>query len=60
MNGEGDLGAAAGQVALFLSLNINANAWPDAGWREPVIPAAQAALPGFRPCGFHSPYGAGC
>lgn len=56
VTGDGDLDAAVGQVARFLSLDVDANAWPDIGRRDSVIAAAQAALPGFRPCGFHSPY----
>src|SRR5262245_18491487 len=31
-------------------------AGPDAGRRDPVMAAAQARLPGLRPCGFHCPY----
>lgn len=54
--GPGDLEAAAGQVARFLSLDIDATDWPEVGRRDPVIAAAQARLPGLRPCGFHSPY----
>ncbi|MEO7588096.1 MAG: hypothetical protein ABIS84_08720 [Arachnia sp.] len=54
--GEGDLDAAARQVARFLSLDIDARGWPDVGRRDPVIADAQAQLPGLRPCGFHSPY----
>ncbi len=56
VSGDGDLDAAAEQVARFLSLDIDATAWPDVGDRDPIIAAAQRALPGFRPCGFHSPY----
>jgi DNA-3-methyladenine glycosylase II len=58
--GDGNLDAAIGQVARFLSLDVDASAWPEIGQRDPVIAAAQAALPGFRPCGFHSPYEAAC
>lgn len=54
--GPGDLEAAAGQVARFLSLDIDATDWPEVGRRDPVIAAAQARLLGLRPCGFHSPY----
>lgn len=54
--GSGDLDAAAGQVARFLSLDVNARGWPDVAERDPVIAEAQALLPGLRPCGFHSPY----
>ncbi|WP_035855816.1 DNA-3-methyladenine glycosylase family protein [Cryptosporangium arvum] len=56
LSGEGDLDAAAGQVARFLSLDVDASGWPAVGDRDPVIAAARRALPGFRPCGFHSPY----
>lgn len=56
VSGDGDLEAAAAQVARFLSLDVDARAWPDVGQRDPVIAQAQAALPGLRPCGFHSPY----
>ncbi len=56
VSGDGDLDAAAGQVARFLSLDIDATDWPGVGDRDPIIAAAQRALPGFRPCGFHSPY----
>ncbi|GAA0538943.1 DNA-3-methyladenine glycosylase II [Saccharopolyspora subtropica] len=56
LSGDGDLIAAAGQVARFLSLDVDATAWSDVGDRDPVIASAQRQLPGFRPCGFHSPY----
>ena len=54
--GDGDLDAAAAQVCRFLALDIDARGWPEVGLRDPVIAAAQARLPGLRPCGFHSPY----
>jgi DNA-3-methyladenine glycosylase II len=54
--GDGDLDAAAAQVARFLSLDVDARGWPDVADRDPVIADAQARLPGLRPCGFHSPY----
>jgi DNA-3-methyladenine glycosylase II len=53
---DGDLDAAAGQVCRFLALDVDGRGWPQAGRRDPVIAAAQARLPGLRPCGFHSPY----
>lgn len=56
VTGDGDLTAAAGQVARFLSLDVDARAWPEVGRRDAIIGAAQKALPGFRPCGFHSAY----
>ncbi|MFC8597138.1 DNA-3-methyladenine glycosylase family protein [Isoptericola sp. NPDC057191] len=56
VRGDGDLDAAADQVARFLALDVDATGWPEIGTRDPVIGAAQAALPGLRPCGFHSPY----
>lgn len=56
VDGDGDLGAAAAQVARFLCLDVDARAWPQVGERDPVVARAQAALPGLRPCGFHSPY----
>jgi DNA-3-methyladenine glycosylase II len=56
VSGDGDLDAAAGQVARFLALDIDASAWPEVGLRDPVIADAQERLPGLRPCGFHSPY----
>lgn len=56
VTGSGDLDAAAAQVARFLSIDIDAREWPAVGLRDPVIGAAQERLPGFRPCGFHSPY----
>lgn len=56
ITGSGDLGAATAQVARFLSLDVDARTWPDVGHRDSVIAAAQAQLPGLRPCGFHSPY----
>lgn len=56
VSGDGDLDAAAGQAARFLSLDIDATAWPGVADRDRIIAAAQRALPGFRPCGFHSPY----
>ncbi len=54
--GDGDLDAAVEQVARFLSLDVDATAWPDVGRRDAVVGEAQAALPGLRPCGFCSPY----
>jgi len=56
VTGSGDLEAAAAQACRFLSLDIDASAWPAVGLRDPVIADAQARLPGLRPCGFHSPY----
>lgn len=47
---------AVDQVARFLALDIDARGWPAVGDRDPVIGAVQRALPGLRPCGFHSPY----
>jgi DNA-3-methyladenine glycosylase II len=54
--GYGDLDAAAAQVRRFLALDVDGRGWPEVGRRDPVIAAAQARLPGLRPCGFHSPY----
>jgi DNA-3-methyladenine glycosylase II len=56
VRGDGDLDAAAEQVTRFLTLDVDARAWPDVGRRDPVIGAVQERLPGLRPCGFHSPY----
>lgn len=56
VSGGGDLNAAAEQTARFLSLDVDATAWAGVGDRDPIIAAVQRALPGFRPCGFHSPY----
>ncbi|WP_138734561.1 DNA-3-methyladenine glycosylase family protein [Modestobacter excelsi] len=56
LDGDGDLDAAAAQVARFLSLDVDARGWPSVGTRDPVIGQAQEALIGLRPCGFHSPY----
>lgn len=54
--GCGDLEAAARQTIRFLSLDVDARAWPDVAQQDPVIADAQKHLPGLRPCGFHSPY----
>ncbi|MQA06060.1 MAG: DNA-3-methyladenine glycosylase 2 family protein [Streptosporangiales bacterium] len=54
--GAGDLDAAAAQAGRFLALDVDARGWPAVGRRDPVIGRAQDALPGLRPCGFHSPY----
>jgi DNA-3-methyladenine glycosylase II len=54
--GDGDLDAAAAQVCRFLALDVDARGWPEVARRDPVIADAQERLPGFRPCGFHSPY----
>ncbi|GAA0998513.1 DNA-3-methyladenine glycosylase family protein [Subtercola frigoramans] len=54
--GPGDLDAASAQVRRFLSLDIDAREWPEVGVRDPVMADAQLQLPGFRPCGFYSPY----
>ena len=56
LSGNGDLDAAAEQTRRFLSLDVDARAWPAVGERDPVLAAAQGRLPGLRPCGFHSPY----
>jgi DNA-3-methyladenine glycosylase II len=56
VDGTGDLEAVAAQVARFLSLDVDGRGWPAVGDRDPVIGAAQKEMPGFRPCGFHSPY----
>ncbi|MEU0787066.1 DNA-3-methyladenine glycosylase 2 family protein [Streptomyces sp. NPDC006173] len=56
VTGDGDLDAAADQVARFLSLDVDARDWPAVGDRDPVIGGIQARRPGLRPCGFHSPY----
>lgn len=49
LTGDGDLDAAAEQTCRFLSLDVDARAWPAVGERDPVIAAAQARLPGLRP-----------
>jgi DNA-3-methyladenine glycosylase II len=56
VTGDGDLDAAAEQVARFLALDIDATGWAAVGERDSVIGALQEELPGLRPCGFHSPY----
>lgn len=56
VTGAGDLDAAAAQAGRFLALDVDARGWPAVGERDPVIGQAQAAMPGLRPCGFHSPY----
>ncbi|MGW6215039.1 DNA-3-methyladenine glycosylase family protein [Streptomyces sp. NPDC055109] len=56
VTGDGDLDAAADQVARFLSLDVDARGWPAVGDRDPVIGRIRASRPGLRPCGFHSPY----
>ena len=56
LTGDGDLDAAADQVARFLALDVDARAWPGVVDRDPELAGAVAARPGLRPCGFHSPY----
>jgi DNA-3-methyladenine glycosylase II len=56
VRGDGDLEKAAAQACRFLALDVDARGWPQVGQRDRVIAAAQARLPGLRPCGFHSPY----
>jgi DNA-3-methyladenine glycosylase II len=56
VDGDGDLDAAAAQVARFLALDVDARDWPAVGERDAVVADAQRRLPGLRPCGFHSPY----
>lgn len=56
VSGAGDLPAATAQVRRFMSLDIDGRGWPDVADRDPVIADAQRRLPGFRPCGFFSPY----
>ncbi len=56
LTGDADLTAAGAQACRFLSLDVDARAWPEVARRDPVIAQAQAQLPGLRPCGFYSPY----
>lgn len=56
VRGEGDLEAATRQVLRFMSLDIDGSGWPEVGERDPIIGGLQRELPGFRPCGFYSPY----
>ena len=56
LTGEGDLEAAQAQACRFLSLDVDARAWPGVARRDQVVAEAQERLPGLRPCGFHSPY----
>jgi len=56
VTGEGDLDAATAQVLRFMSLDIDGRGWPAVADLDPVIADAQRRLPGFRPCGFFSPY----
>ncbi len=56
VSGAGDLEGAARQACRFLSLDVDGLGWPEVGRRDSVIADAQARLPGFRPCGFHSAY----
>ncbi|AZG47201.1 DNA-3-methyladenine glycosylase family protein [Gordonia insulae] len=56
LSGDGDLDSAAAQTARFLALDVDARDWPGVGDRDVVIGRAQQALPGLRPCGFHSAY----
>lgn len=56
VDGQGDLDAATEQVRRLLSIDIDGRGWPDVAARDVVIADAQRRLPGFRPCGFFSPY----
>ncbi|WP_374945542.1 DNA-3-methyladenine glycosylase family protein [Agreia sp.] len=56
VDGPGDLEAATEQVRRLLSIDIDGREWPDVAARDAVIADAQRRLPGFRPCGFFSPY----
>lgn len=56
VDGPGDLAAATEQVRRLLSIDIDGRGWPDVAARDEVIADAQRRLPGFRPCGFFSPY----
>ncbi|SMG24012.1 DNA-3-methyladenine glycosylase family protein [Agreia pratensis] len=56
VEGPGELDAATEQVRRLLSIDIDGRGWPDVAERDDVIADAQARLPGFRPCGFYSPY----
>jgi DNA-3-methyladenine glycosylase II len=56
VDGPGDLQAATEQVRRLLSIDIDGSEWPDVAARDEIIADAQARLPGFRPCGFFSPY----
>jgi DNA-3-methyladenine glycosylase II len=56
VTGPGDLPAATAQTARFLAIDVDGRGWPGVGDRDPVIGEAQRTFPGFRPCGFFSPY----
>lgn len=56
VEGPGNLDLATQQVRRLLSIDIDGRGWPDVAARDEVIADAQAQLPGFRPCGFFSPY----
>ena len=56
VTGTGDLDVATEQVRRFMSIDIDGRGWPAVAERDPVIADAQRRLPGFRPCGFFSPY----
>lgn len=56
VSGDGDLDAAAAQVLRVLALDVDGTGWADVAKRDAVIAEVQHALPGFRPCGFYSPY----
>jgi DNA-3-methyladenine glycosylase II len=56
VSGDGDLDQAGAQACRFLSVDVDARGWPNIAQLDPVIADAQQRLPGFRPCGFHSPY----
>ncbi|WP_219819319.1 DNA-3-methyladenine glycosylase [Pseudoclavibacter sp. AY1F1] len=56
VRGDGDLESATRQVLRFMSLDIDGSGWPAVGQRDPIIGELQRDLPGFRPCGFSSPY----
>jgi 3-methyladenine DNA glycosylase/8-oxoguanine DNA glycosylase len=56
IGGAADAQAAREQVVRMLSLDVDAEAYPAVGERDPAVGALQAAHPGFRPVQFPSPF----
>ena len=56
VQGEGDLGAIAAQVARVVSADQDGVAWAAVCAADPALARVHAEAPGFRPSNFYSPY----
>jgi DNA-3-methyladenine glycosylase II len=56
VSGEAEMAVVKRQVERILSLDVDGNAFPEVGQRDPVVAKLQARYPGLRPVCFFSPY----